>query len=123
MAYSDAITFYRNLANENPNSGVEYNALRMISLSYLYQKNWSEGLKVLSELLMKYPKLMSNISQVVPAINNIAVNQTKDFDSAINIYKKFIETYPNHPINNTLSDAIKRLEELKTKNSTPSASK
>ena len=121
VAYHEAIQFYRNLAKENPNSGVEYNALRLIGISLLNQKNWPEGLNVLTELLLKYPNLTSNLNQVVPAINTIAIAHTKNYDVPISIYKKFIETYPKHPINNTLKVIIENFEKLKIKNSTPTA--
>ena len=114
QAYRDAIVFYRSIAVKNPKSKIEYNALKMIAICQLNQKDWSGTVKTMGEIMLKYP-VGKAIQEAVNAINVLCVTKLHDYDMGINIYTQFIQKYPDHSADQFLRKMIKDLQLLKNK--------
>ncbi|MFA5087610.1 MAG: tetratricopeptide repeat protein [Candidatus Omnitrophota bacterium] len=118
QAYAEAIQFYRNLANQNPDTVFGFNALRFLANCYLDQNRWKEAVDVLGETLISYAhSSLLNVPRadlMIKTINMIAAFQLKDNDVAVNVYRKFIDKYPAHPLSSYLQkmiDAFTKLEQ------------
>ena len=119
-AFADAIHYYQNFIDQNPNSQGELDALRLLASCYLAQKKWEEGVETLGDILLKYslPPYF-NIERsdyLIKSINTISVVQLKNYDLPIGIYRKFIEQHPKHPMDKLLTQMIDSLQGLKERN-------
>jgi len=112
--YADTVVFYKNIAIKNPKSKLEYNALRVIAICQLNQKDFSGTVKTMEEIIMKYPTGKA-LEEAINTINLLCVTKLHDYDMAINIYQKFIEKYPSHSVDGLLKKMIKYLQLLKDK--------
>jgi hypothetical protein len=111
---ADALIFYQKIAVENPRSKLEYNALEMVAMCQLNQKDWSGAVKTMGEIMLKYP-IGKSIKEAVGAINLLCITKLHDYDMAINIYRQFIQKYPDHSADPILNKMIKDLQLLKNK--------
>ncbi len=118
-AYDRAITHYNTLAAQNPNSPIEYNALRYLSNCYLEQKRWKEGVETLGRILHKYgePQYMrvQTLDIILKTINTVSVYQLKDYDLPLHIYQEIITENPKHPLSGYFQKMIDALSTLKAK--------
>ena len=114
QAYADALVFYQRIAVKYPKSQLEYNALEMIAICQLNQKDWSGTVKTMGEIILKYP-VGKAIQEAVSAINVLCVTKLHDYDIGINIYRQFIQKYPDHSADPILKTMIKDLQLLKNK--------
>ena len=113
-ADANALLFYQRIAVNNPKSKLEYNALMMLTICQLNQKDWSGTVKTMGEIMLKYP-FGKSIQQMVRAINLLCVTKLHDYDMGINIYRQFIQKYPTHLADPYLKKMIKDLQVLKNK--------
>ncbi len=113
-AYADALAFYQRIAAKYPKSQLEYSALRMVALCQLNQKDWSGAVKTMGQIILKYP-ISGAMQEAVNTINILCVTQLHDYDIGINIYKQFIQKYPDHLADPILKKMIKALQLLKNK--------
>lgn len=120
VALREAVSFYKDICRDHPKSIIEFNALRLLVTAYFAQKDWSQGVNTLGEVLLKYPSgqymNVDRANLIIKSINTVAVTQLKDYDVAINIYQKFMSQNPKHPLNKKLQDMINALQELKKQN-------
>ena len=114
QAYADALAFYQRIAVKYPKSQFEYNALEMIAICQLYRKDWSGTVKTMGEIMLKYP-VGKTIQESISAINVLCVTKSHDYDMGINIYRQFIQKYPDHSADPVLKKMIKDLQLLKNK--------
>jgi len=114
QAFTDALAFYQRIVVKNPNSRLEYNALRMMAICQLNQKDWSGTVKTMGKIILKYP-VGKGIQEEVNGINLLCVTKLHDYDMGINIYRKFIQKYPEHLADGFLKKMIKDLQLLKNK--------
>ena len=114
QAYADALVFYQRIAVKYPKSQFEYNALEMIAICQLYRKDWSGTVKTMGEIMLKYP-VGKTIQESISAINVLCVTKSHDYDMGINIYRQFIQKYPDHSADPVLKKMIKDLQLLKNK--------
>ena len=113
--FNEAVSHYKKLAEENPNSELEFNSLRFLANCYFLHKNWREGLDVFGDILLKYPNPRA-ASQIVQTINAISVIELKDFNVPIEIYGNILKQKPDHPLAKNLEKMIAGFNELKDKN-------
>jgi len=113
-AYANALAFYQGIAVKYPKSMLEYDALRMMAICQLNRKDWSGTLNTLGEIILKYP-VGKALQEAVNGINLLCVTKLHDYDRGINIYKQFIQKYPNHMVDPFLKKMIKDLQLLKDK--------
>ncbi len=113
-AYRNALEFYQRTALKYPKSKLEYNALRMMAICHLNQKDWSSTVKTMGEIMMKYPT-GKTVQEAVNAINLLCVTKLHDYGMGINIYQKFIQRYPDHLDDPLLKKMVKDLQLLKNK--------
>ncbi len=116
-AYNQAIDFYRQVAEAHSNSTIEFDALRFLANCYFAQNRWLEGVQTLGQILMKYPSsnhlTIQRANLIIKTINAAAITQLKDPDVAIHIYQKFMDAYPEHPMNKALVSVIESLNNAK----------
>jgi tetratricopeptide (TPR) repeat protein len=119
IAFKAAIIHYKKLISENPNSPVEFNALRLIASCYMAQHRWEEAVNIFGEVLIKFPQkeyLNPRSAQtILKSINSLSVLKLNNFDIPLGIYKEFIEKNPRHKLNPSLEKMIQSLELLKAK--------
>ena len=119
-AYDRAITHYNTLVAQNPDSPVEYAALRYLGNCYLDQKRWKEAVEVLGKIADKYgrPQYMNirTLDTILKTINAVSVHQLKDYDLPLQIYQDIIQKDPNHPLGDYFQKMIDALSTLKAKN-------
>ncbi len=113
-ALDEAIGYYLKLSTENPNSTTGLKSLKLLSNCYIAQKNWVEAVNVLAKIIAQYPTPEIAVS-AIDTINAIAVSQLKDYDMAIGIYRRLVDSNPNHPLGKMLKKTIEALEERKNK--------
>lgn len=118
-AYDLAIRYYKNIASENRQSSIGFNALRYLATTYLDQRRWSEAVDTLGDALMNYAisdyLTERRAETMIKSINVIAAYQLKDYDVAINLYENIIKTRPDHPLNDYLKKVVTAFRELKEK--------
>jgi TolA-binding protein len=114
-AYDNALAFYKKIVLKYPKSKLEYDALRMIAICQLNQKDWSGAVDTMGEVILKYP-IGTALKDSITAINILCVTKLHDYNKAINIYRKFIQKYPDHLADPLLKKMIQDLQLLKNKN-------
>ena len=114
-AFNDAIVYYTEISSKHPNSEIEYKSLQLLSNCYLMQKRWDEAVKVMGDILLKYP-MTKMAMPLIQSINAVTLTHIKNFDIAIAIYQNFIEKNPRNPLDKTLQEMIAAFDELKKKN-------
>ena len=118
-AYERAITHYTSIASKNPDSFIEFNALRYLANCYLEQKRWTEAINTLGKILEKYADAqhmnVQTADTIIKTINVVSSYQLKDYDAAINIYKNIISKKSDHPLNAYLRKMIDAFTALKEK--------
>ncbi len=121
-ALDKAIKYYQNIAQQHKNSLIDLQAQELLATCYSHQKNLRAAINVLAEVLIRFaesPYLTPKKAlSIVKVINTFAMFQLKDVDIPIEIYQKFITTYPNHPFNQFLKKVIQRLHDS-TENLSP----
>ena len=119
-AFKEALDFYKKLSQENPQTPIDYMALRILVRTYIVQKDWEGALQTLEKLLLEFPSNPylnpQSADTLIKSINTLSVAQLKNFDLPIQIYRKFIGQNTNHPLNEHLEKVIKELKKLKEKN-------
>ena len=119
-AYQKAISFYKKVSAEYPNSGYDFAALRILSSSYFSLQEWEKGIKTLGKILVNYPtKEYLNAQRadlIIKTINTIAITQLQNYDIPMDIYQEFVEKHPKHPLAKVLKQIISQLKLLKDKN-------
>jgi TolA-binding protein len=113
-AYYNALVFYRKIAAEHPKSKLEFNALRMVAVCQLNQKDYEGTVKTMGQIILKYP-VGKALQEGVNGINVLCVTKLHNYDMAINIYSQFIQKYPGHSADPLLKKMIKDLQVLKDK--------
>lgn len=105
-AFEEAIKYYVDLANKHPNTNVEYNTLYLLLRCYSAKGEWLKTLNIMRDILIKYPSAPyldeKKASDLIKGINGIALGKLKQGGLAIDIYKQFINKYPDHPLSTTL---------------------
>ncbi|MBI5150116.1 MAG: tetratricopeptide repeat protein [Candidatus Omnitrophica bacterium] len=118
-AYERAIQHYAQLASQNPDSPVEFNALRYLSNCYLEQKRWREAVETLGKVMVKYGRgnymNLRTAETIIKTINAVSIYQIKDYDLPIQIYQNIIQQNPDHPLNAYFQKVIGALNTLKAK--------
>lgn len=118
-AYERAIIHYSNIASQNPDSFIEYNAWRYLANCYLEQKRWSEAISTLGKILEKYADAqhmnVQTADTIIKTINVVSSYQLKDYDAAITIYKNIISKKSDHPLSAYLQKMIDAFNQLKEK--------
>lgn len=116
----EAVTFYKKTARENPKVSIGFNALRLLSTTYLIMKDAKSAVDTMEQILLDYADSdflnVARVDIITKSINTISAVQLKSLDIPIGIYQKFIEHYPNHRMNPYFSQMIKALQALKEKN-------
>ena len=116
-ALQDAVNFYKRISRENPQSPLEFNALRLLVTTYFAQEHWKDGVNILSRLLLEYPSreylTPERVNLIVKLLNTVSVTKLQDYDISINIYQTFIAHNPDHRLNSYLLEVIKSLQLLK----------
>lgn len=117
-AYDRAITHYNTLTAQNPDSPVEYTALRYLGDCYLDQKRWREAVDVLGKITAKYglPGHMNTHTRdiILKTINTVSVHQLQDYELPLQIYQDIITKNPNHPWKDYFQKMVNALSTLKT---------
>ena len=54
-AFNKAITFYKKVSRENPNSLYDFTALRLLASALFSTEEWQQGIEVLGKVLNNYP--------------------------------------------------------------------
>lgn len=118
-AYERAITHYNTLTAQNPDSAVEYNALRYLSNCYLEQKRWKDAVEALGRIATKYgrPEYMNirTLDTILKTVNTVSVYQLKDYELPLSIYQGIINENPDHPLKGYFAKMIDALTTLKAK--------
>jgi len=118
-AFQEAEGFYRNTAQENPNSSKGFNALRFLSVTYLDQEKWDDAVKIFEKILLEYipsPYLDSKTTgSMVYLINVVSIEKLKKPGQPIAFYQMLIEKHPGYPLNKFFKDVIVTLQGLKNR--------
>ena len=117
IATDRAIRFYKNILSENPEAGIEFKTLHLLSNFYISLERWADAVETMGKVLMKYPTRQT-AATTVTAINQISLLYLSDSNLAVNVYKEFIKTHPKHPLNETLKKMIASFQIIKEKNIT-----
>ncbi len=115
VAFDRAVDFYQNIHEEHADTRIGYMALNYQVTAYLAQERWSESLNVLERILMIYPRVHQSTDPqgplLVRTINQVALEQAKDSGRAIEIYRKFIHQYPQHPFTPGFEKLIEKIQQ------------
>lgn len=114
IALNEAIGYYQKLSSEHPGSAAGLKSMRLLANCYIAKKNWTEVLSILEKILTQYPN-PEVAMPVVEAINKISTFQLKDYDVAISIYKRVLNSSPHYPLSGLIKKVISTLSELKNK--------
>jgi len=114
-AFADAVAYYNQMVRDTVDPKVEYKALTLLSVCYLAQEKWMETVKVLEKIILKYP-IPQVTPKIIAMINNISTAKLNDYDIPIQIYKNFLERYPDHQLGGALREMIAAFERFKNEN-------
>ena len=121
-ALRDAATFYKKISSENPDSMIEFDALRLLAATHLAQKNWEECVQVLGDALLKFSSskylTRARAGLIINSINTVSILQLKDFDRPAKIYQQIIDKDPSQPLSHYLVAVVHGLEQLKKQSTT-----
>ena len=118
-AFKDAVIHYKVLIQENPDSGIELDALRLLAACYASHEQWDNAIDVFRGILLKFggssmlnPRIAK---EIVTSINTIAVVKLKNYDMPAIIYDDFVAKYPQHPFNRVFQRIIASFKSLSEK--------
>ncbi|MCA9407855.1 MAG: tetratricopeptide repeat protein [Candidatus Omnitrophica bacterium] len=117
QSYQNAADHYEEIIKQNPDSLIEYQALKYLGQSSLVLENWEKVVDSYGELLIKYPypKYLTvyESDKIIKMITTISITKLKKYDPAKMIFLRFIERHPKHPFNETFFEMMKSFEFLK----------
>jgi len=120
-AFKSAEAFYTKIHGEYSTTAAGYMALRLLATVHLAQADWEEALGVLERLLLEYPSTQSSRDPqavlLIRTINAVALNQLNQPERARKIYEKFIDQFPQHPLNKALKTLLPQLKPADEKTS------
>jgi tetratricopeptide (TPR) repeat protein len=115
----EAVAFYQKVIQEEPNSLLEFRALRLLATVYLAQSRWQEAIQVMGDMLLRYHSADYLNTQrarlLIKSMNTIAVTELKDCVLPIAIYQRFLKENPQHTLSDNLKEVIKALEDFQAK--------
>lgn len=118
-AFDAAITHFKKIIKDNPDSTIEFNALRSLGATYLASKKFDEAVNTFGTILLKFPQRKylnsARINTLVKTINTVSVVELQDYERPIKIYSTFIKKHPEHPFNNSFKEMMKSLQLLREK--------
>jgi len=116
-AYNDGIAQYKKLMDDNPNTRIEFDALRSLGTLYLTVGEKRKAVETFGKVLIKFPQreyLTSNrVTTLIKTINTISIVDLKDYDLPVSIYEEFIKAHPDHPFIASFKDIIESVKLLK----------
>ncbi len=104
-SYEKAIAYYRRLSQGPKENPTAFNALNYLYLAYHEQQKWEEALGVTEEIVVTYPRAMSDYALVIEGLGR-KLNQP---EKAIAVFESFIQSHPDHPIVPRLKERIQKL--------------
>ncbi|MBF0532580.1 MAG: tetratricopeptide repeat protein [Candidatus Omnitrophica bacterium] len=118
---ADAVAYYKSMSQKNKKSLVGFVALRFLAETQIILKQWQDAEDTFRTILIEYPDPQyltpSSAAWILRSVNVIAINELKNPQVAMGIYQQFIQTYPRHRLNKTLSvlvDTLKNPPKTKT---------
>jgi tetratricopeptide (TPR) repeat protein len=90
----EAVAIFKDIAENNPQSGLIDEALMKIAAIYGNQKNYSEALRVYNQIIQQFPE-GSFLDKVLFSVAEIYQYGLKDNMKAIEVYDKLLKIYPN----------------------------
>jgi tetratricopeptide (TPR) repeat protein len=112
-AYLKAIEHYRNSAEKYPNTDMGFLAESLIVTCYMNQEDWGMALDSLEKILLHYPMAKSVVLSLRTAAD-ISIRQLKDPQRAVDIFNRFIEKNPKHPLNESIKKGLEAFKNVPT---------
>ncbi len=117
QALERAVFFYDGIVNKYQHTSIGFEALRFLATTYLAQQDWHKSIAALGQMLMDYstgPYLDERQAILyIRTINTISINQLKDYELPIGIYRGFIKKYPGHPFNPIFEKVIAEIRNFR----------
>jgi len=104
-AYAKAIEHYKGLAERHPNTDMGFLAESLIVTCYMNQEDWVTALGAIEKVLTDYP-MAKTVVMSLKAAADISVRQLKDPQRAIDIFNRFMERNPKHPLNESIKKGL-----------------
>ena len=119
-AVAKAIDYYKKKSRENPDSQVQFNALRLLVTVYYGQENWAAAVDTLEEILLTFANSQLMTQQraalFIRSINMVCLTKLNDYRRAEKVYTRFMAEYPEHPLNKVMEQLLGAIKTLKDKN-------
>lgn len=116
-AFNAGVAQYKKLMEENPDSRIEFDALRSLGTLYLTVNQKRKAVETFGKVLLKFPQrdyMTSNrVTTLIKTINTVSIIDLQDYDLPLSIYSEFIKVHPDHPFNPSFKDIIESLKLLK----------
>lgn len=113
-AFEDAIIYYNSLISNNPDSYIEFAALRYVATTYVTQQRWKEALDTFGKIFEGYAQseymTSEKLQNLINTMNVISIKYLKDPNVALLVYKKFIEDNPEYPYKEDIEVLIEKLQ-------------
>ena len=110
-AYLKAIEHYRSSAEKYPNTDMGFLAESMIVTCYMNQEDWVMALEALEKLLADYPMAKTVVLSLRTAAD-ISVRELKNPQRAIDIFNRFMEKNPKHPLNESIKKGLEAFKNV-----------
>ena len=112
-AYVKAVEHYKYLAEKFPNTDMGLMAESLIVTCYMNQEDWNAALGAIEKILTHYPMAKTVVLSLRTAAD-ISVRQLKDPQRAIDIFNRFMERNPKHPLNESIKKGLEALKNVTT---------
>ncbi|MBU1912953.1 MAG: tetratricopeptide repeat protein [Candidatus Omnitrophica bacterium] len=112
-AYLKAIKHYIAQAEKYPNTDMGFLSESLIVTCYMNQEDWGAALEALEKLLADYPMAKTVVATLRTAAD-ISVRQLKDPQRAVDIFNRFMEKNPKHPLNESIKKGLEAFKNVPT---------
>lgn len=110
-AYLKAVAHYRTQAEKYPNTDMGFLAESLIVTCYMNQEDWVMALEAIEKLLADYP-MAKTVVLTLRTAADISVRQLKDPQRAIDIFNRFMEKNPKHPLNESIKKGLEAFKNV-----------
>ena len=112
-AYLKAVGHYKALAEKYPNTDMGFLSESMIVTCYMNQEDWGTALEALEKILADYP-MAKTVVLTLRTAADISVRELKDPQRAIDIFNRFMEKNPKHPLNESIKKGLEAFKNVPT---------
>jgi len=110
-AYIGAVAFYNKVAEKNRNNLLGFRAENLLVRCYIKLEDWEKALDSLRDLAMHYPMARS-VGLTLRMVGDVSINRLKQPQKAAEIFKMFLEKFPEHPLKDKLKEGIEEIKNV-----------